>query len=222
MHRRFLILLLGLTIIGAAAGAWFTLQSTKRSSASLPAVPIGGPFTLVAHDGKTVTEADFKGQYTLVFFGYTFCPDVCPTSLQTVSEAMDLLGKQGEQVQPLFITVDPERDTFAMLAEYVSNFHPRLIGLSGSREQVAAAAKVYRVSFMKFFPPPGSLSGETDEEDEKDAKDDDGKEEAEDDDDYLMNHSAVVYLMGPDGKYLSHFSHQATPDAIAAKIREHL
>ncbi len=168
--------------------------SGPQAVAPSPALAIGGAFTLVDHNRKTVTDIDFRGRYMLVFFGYTFCPDACPTALQTVTEAMDLLGAQATKVQPIFISVDPERDTPETLKSFVANFHPRMIGLTGSPEQVAAAAKVYRVYFAK----------------------------ANDEDEYLMDHSAIIYLMGPDGKFVTHFSHGTTPDTMAAKVREHL
>jgi protein SCO1/2 len=161
------------------------------SGAGLPT--IGGPFELVDHKGKTVTEGDYAGQYLLVFFGYTYCPDVCPTELQVIGEAMEQLGAAGAKVHPLMVTIDPERDTVAAMAEYMANFHPSLTGLTGSLEQVKAAAKAYRVYFVKNPP------------------DEEG--------DYFMDHSSFVYLMGPDGKYLHHFSPMSPAEDIAEKVR---
>ncbi len=154
---------------------------------------IGGPFELVDHKGKTVTESNYSGNYLLVFFGYTYCPDVCPTELQVIGGAMDLLGEAGAKVRPLMVTIDPERDTVAAMADYMSNFHPSLTGLTGSLEQVKAAAKAYRVYYSKNPP------------------DEDG--------DYFMDHTSFVYLMGPDGKYLHHFSPMSTPEDMAEKVR---
>jgi len=155
---------------------------------------IGGPFELVDQDGRTRKDAEFRGTHMLVFFGYTHCPDFCPTVLQAMSEALDALGKDAGKVQPIFITIDPDRDTPKVLKDYVPNFHKSLIGLSGSDAQVATAAKAYRVYYARAGKP--------------------GTE------DYLMDHSTFTYLMGPDGKYLTHFSHGTPPKTVAARIRK--
>ena len=157
---------------------------------------IGGPFTLVNHLGQTVTAADFRGRFLLVFFGYTYCPDVCPTTLSAITDALDLLGADGDKVTPVFITVDPEQDTPEYLAEYVAYFHPRLVGLTGTTAQVAATAAAYRVYYAKA--------------------------EQGGDEDYIMDHTAVIYLMGPEGEYLAHFAHETTPEDMASGIRRHL
>ncbi|MBI2584752.1 MAG: SCO family protein [Rhodospirillales bacterium] len=162
-----------------------------------PTVKVGGPFALVDHDGKAVTDADYRGRYLLVYFGYTNCPDMCPITAQKMASALDALGEQAKTIQPLLITVDPERDTPKVLAEYVKAFHPRMIGLTGTPDQVATVAKAYRVYYAK-----GS--------DSKAAKD------------YLMDHSSAVYLIGPDGKFLIGFSHQASPEQMADVIRSYL
>ncbi len=162
---------------------------------------IGGPFTLVDHTGKTVTDADFRGAYMLVYFGYTYCPDICPTSLARNSAAMALLDEAAAaRIQPILITVDPERDTQDLLKSYVGHFHPRLIGLTGTEAQVAAAAQAYRVYFTKV--------------------DDSGNPAADDDPGYLVDHTAISYLMGPEGNFLQHFSHTAGVDAMAERLRE--
>ena len=111
--------------------------------------PVGGPFELIDHAGRTRTERDFRGQLMLVYFGFTYCPDICPTDLQAIGLALDKLGKDGDSVQPLFITVDPERDTPEHLAEYVPMFHPRLIGLTGGAEAIRKAADAYKVYYAK-------------------------------------------------------------------------
>ena len=161
---------------------------------------IGGSFTLVDHNGKTVTAADFRGRFMLVYFGYTYCPDVCPTTLTTMADAIDILDGDGdgEAVVPVFITVDPERDTPEHLKMYVSYFHPRLVGPTGTSESVAAAAKAYRIYYAKA--PEAGASG----------------------DDYLMDHVSFVFLMGPDGAFRVHFENGISPDAMANRIREHL
>lgn len=157
---------------------------------------IGGPFELVNQDGKTVTDADFKGKLQLVYFGYTYCPDACPTALGVMAAALDKLDVAGERVTPMLISIDPERDTPESLKEYVANFHPRLVGLTGTAEQVAKAAKEYRVFYQK---QPGA-SGEA----------------------YLMDHSTLIYLMDAEGKFLTYFGPQATPDDVAEAIRRYL
>ena len=159
-------------------------------------VSIGGNFTLVDGDGRTVTQDDLRGKLSLVLFGFTFCPDVCPTELQAIAQAMDLLGPQAAQVRPVFITVDPERDTPAKMKEYVAQFHPAITGLTGTPQQVAAAARAWRVYYSKVTP-----AGATD---------------------YLMDHSAFTYLMGRDGSLRALFRPGATPEEMAASIRANL
>jgi len=157
---------------------------------------IGGPFSLTDHTGKPVTQDDFKGKLMLVFFGYTYCPDICPAELQVMSAALDALGADAEKVTPVFITVDPARDTVEQMASYVASFHPRLVGLTGSEEAVKEAAKAYRVYYAK--------AGDANSPD------------------YLVDHSAIVYLMGRDGNYLTHFSYGTSAEKMAAGIRKHL
>ncbi|NUB15225.1 redoxin domain-containing protein [Azospirillum brasilense] len=179
--------------LGIAAGiAWG--QVANASSTVQSSVPIGGPFTLTDQDGKTVTDADYRGKYLLIYFGYTYCPDVCPTELGPMARAMDLLGRQADKVQPMFISVDPERDTVAHLKDYVGLFHPNLVGLTGTPEQVKAAAKAYRVYYAKA-PQEG------------------GKPE-----DYLMDHSSFLYLMGPDGRFLGVYPAGTTADRVAQDL----
>lgn len=157
--------------------------------------PIGGPFTLVAGDGKTVTDRDFRGQWLLIYFGYTFCPDVCPTSLSLAVSALEKLPPQVEsKITPLFITVDPSRDTPAVMKDYVTAFHPRMVGLTGSEAQVKAAISAYRVYASR-------------------AKSDDPSA-------YTMDHSSILYLVGPDGKFVTHFSHGVAADDIAQVLKQ--
>jgi protein SCO1/2 len=158
---------------------------------------VGGPFTLTDQNGKEVTEQDFAGRFMLIYFGYTWCPDFCPMSLSTMVQALDLLAPaEAEQVVPVMITIDPERDTVAQLAEYVPLFSPRLVGLTGTPEQTAAAARAYRVYFNKV------------EEGDPDA--------------YLMDHSTFIYLMGPDGAYRRHFGANVPPEELAEGLRAEL
>ena len=153
---------------------------------------IGGPFTLTDHTGKQVTDSDFRGRYMLVYFGYTFCPEICPTELQDVSEALELLGKDADKIAPIFISVDPDRDTVEQMAGYVPLFHKKLIGLTGTKEQIAAVAKAYRVYY---------------------ARQGDGAE-------YEMDHSSIIYFMDPDGQYAAHFAYGVEPEKIAQKISD--
>ncbi len=160
-------------------------------------VKIGGTFTLVDHDGKARSDGDFRGEHLLIYFGYTYCPDVCPTALSDMAGALDALGADAAKVRPLFITVDPARDTPERLKPYIANFHPRLVGLTGSEAAVTSAAKAYRVYFAKSrtAAAPG---------------------------DYLVDHTSIIYLMGPDGRYLTHFTHGTTAETMAARIRDNL
>lgn len=161
-------------------------------------VSIGGPFHLTDHMGHRVSDTDFRGHLMLIYFGYTYCPDVCPTELQTMSVALDALGPRANLVQPIFITIDPARDRPEVLAQYVSNFHPSLIGLTGEAADIQAAASVYRVYFSKA---PGASGADAD---------------------YLMDHSSFIYLMGQDGRYLTHFSSGSSPEKIAEGISRYL
>jgi len=158
----------------------------------------GGPFTLVDHKGIERTALSFRGHFMLVNFGYTYCPDICPTALTTLAVALDRLGPAAAAVQPIFITVDPARDTSDQLAGYVSAFHPRLIGLTGSEAQIRGAAKAYRVHRSKILIP-----GEATE-------------------DYLVNHSSLTFLMDRQGQFVTMFPHGTDADFMAAAIRRHM
>jgi cytochrome oxidase Cu insertion factor (SCO1/SenC/PrrC family) len=157
---------------------------------------IGGPFELTDQNGTKVTDQTFKGRLMLIYFGFTYCPDACPTALGIMSAAMDKLDGAADRVVPILITVDPERDTAQVLKDYVSNFHPRMMGLTGTKEQIAQVAKAYRVFYQKAAGPTP--------------------------DDYLMDHTLLIYLMDGDGKYITHFGPDATPDQMADEIRKHL
>lgn len=179
-----------------AARSWFGSEPAAGYVTSAGQASIGGPFTLVDQDGKTVTDRDFQGRWLLVYFGYTYCPDVCPTSLARNAEALDLLGPRGDAVVPVLISVDPQRDTPEKMKDYVHYFHPRTVGLTGTPQQVAAVAKDYRVFYMKV--------------------------EREDPSAYLMDHSSFTYLVGPDGKFVQFFRHEATPQEVADGLKKAL
>lgn len=153
---------------------------------------LGGPFTLVRGDGKTVTDQTYRGKLLLVYFGYTTCPDVCPTTLNNIAQALIQLGNQADAVTPVFITVDPKRDTPQVIGRYVKSFDPRIVGLSGSDAQIAAIAKEYRVYYQ---PAPGQGG------------------------DYLVDHSSFLYLMGRDGKFLKLMPGSMSGGEIADAIK---
>lgn len=156
---------------------------------------IGGPFTLTDHTGKRVTDKDFRGRYMLVFFGFTYCPDVCPTTLQVMSEALDKLGPKAERFVPLFITVDPERDTPEQMALYVKSFHPRLVGLTGTPAEIDAVLKAYRVHSRKRADPK-SAGG------------------------YTVDHPAQIYVMDPEGRYRAFLNYTKGAERMAARLTE--
>jgi protein SCO1/2 len=178
-------LLVALLLLGTSAFLWLS------DEAGGPAV--GGPFTLVDGNGHTVTDRDFRGKYLLVYFGYTYCPDVCPTTLTAVADALDRLGKKADQVDPVFITVDPRRDTPAVIKQYTAAFSPRLLGLTGSQAEIAAVAKAYHVYYAEHRTGPGP-------------------------DDYSMDHSSILYLMAPDGRFIAPIRTDETGAEIAADL----
>ena len=156
---------------------------------------IGGPFALVDQDGKTKTDADFRGRFMLIYFGYSFCPDVCPTTLQEMADAFAKLGLKKSRVVPVFITVDPARDTPRVLKDYLKSFGPEFVGLTGAAKQIAEAARVYRV-FIRKHPLPGG--------------------------NYSMDHSGVIYLMGPDGRFVTYYEDEIGPDRMAEDLSKRL
>jgi protein SCO1/2 len=155
---------------------------------------IGGSFTLIAGDGAPVTERSFRGKWELVYFGYTYCPDACPTTLSTIAETLAALGPLADRLQPLFITVDPERDTPAAMAAYVRNFDPRIVGLTGSPAAIASVAKAFRIIYARH-------------------KTGDGPTE------YLMDHSSVLIVMDPDGRFAGVIAADLGADRMTDKLR---
>jgi protein SCO1/2 len=200
MRARLIAFVIAGFLIGAIAGAGVLLvanpqggQPVQSSGAAL----IGGPFSLVGADGKPVTDRDFRGRYMLIFFGFTHCPDICPAELQVIAQALEQLGDKAKKVVPILITLDPERDTPQAMANYVKSFGPNFVGLTGSPEAIAAAAKAYRVAYSKV-----------------ENKDSAG--------DYSVDHSALVYLMDPEGRYVTHFSYGLSADQMAEKLGKSL
>ena len=154
---------------------------------------IGGPFSLTDSSGKHITDKDFRGRDMLVFFGFTSCPDICPASLQLMSTVLDKLGPKADRITPIFITIDPERDTAPKLDEYVKHFSSRIVGLTGTPEEIAAAAKAYRVYYNKV--PNKVVPG-----------------------DYTMDHTGIIYLMDANGDYVTHFTPATPVDDMTAKL----
>lgn len=188
--------LMAMAVVAQRAGADDTRQITAAES--MDAVmwgqgTIGGPFSLTDHSGKPRTDTDFRGKVLLVYFGFTHCPDICPTDLMAIAGALNTLGSQAEQVQALFITLDPQRDTQSLLSTYVDSFHERLVGLTGSETAIRRAAHAYKVYFKKV---PGK-----------------------NDDDYAIDHSAYIYLMDRDGKFAGVFPPSTSPDRIAQILK---
>lgn len=155
--------------------------------------PIGGPFALVNEAGETVTDRDFLGRYRLMYFGYTYCPDICPTSLSTMAQALETLDPaKAEQIVPIFVTIDPVRDTPEVVGEYARAFHPSIIGLSGDAAQIAPVAEAFKVKYERV--------------------------EAEGAGPYLIDHTALTYFMAPTGQYLTYFAHGTPPETMAEGI----
>lgn len=180
----------------ARAGFIAALLLTLAPAACAPKPAIGGPFVLIDQNGARFTEADLKGKPSLVFFGFTYCPDFCPLALQKFRAALELLGEDGAAVRTVFVTVDPERDTPEVLAAYLSSsaFPDNVVGLTGSPEQVAAAAKAYRIYYAKVEAPKGYA-------------------------DYLMDHSTFIYVLDADGRFVRPLPHASSPQEIADGVR---
>ncbi len=170
------------------------LTTVKPNSMESGTALIGGPFTMVNQRGETVTEKTYAGKYLLMFFGFTSCADVCPTQLQVMAAALDQLGPLANEITPIFVSVDPDRDSPQVMADYVKNFHPRLQGLTGSPAQLAAFAEIFHIFYAKIPDP-------------KDPKD------------YEMDHASLLYVMGPDGKFLKHFQYTTDAKNLADQLK---
>jgi protein SCO1/2 len=154
---------------------------------------VGGPFQLTDQHGRHVTDKDFRGRYMLIYFGYSFCPDVCPTTLAVMAQALDKLGERSRRIVPIFITIDPERDTSKVLDDYMKAFGPQFIGLTGNAAEIKDVEKKFRVYAAKKPLPGGN---------------------------YGMDHSSVIYLMGPDGKMISFYDEAVSPDDLAKDLKQ--
>ena len=195
---RLLIAFVIFAIIIVAVAAYFYLY---RGTGSVPNPPanqtsqslIGGPFALTDQNGQRVTDGEFRGRFMLVYFGYTHCPDVCPLGLETITQALsEVPPESAERIQPVFITLDPERDTAPVLKDYITSFDPRLVALTGSPAEIESVLKAYKVYSRKADAQAGG--------------------------EYLVDHSTFTYVMGPDGRYAAHFSHGTTPEDMAQRL----
>jgi protein SCO1 len=189
------VILVGIVVFGAGALLVLGLRGDQHGAAgTLLARAIGGPFHLVDQNGRAFTDADLKGKWHLVFFGYTHCPDVCPTTLNELSLALEKLGKKASgEVGIVFISVDPERDTPAVLKSYVASFDAPVTALTGTADEVAQAAKSYRVFYAKHQPRDGA---------------------------YDMDHSAVIYVMDPEGRFTATFTPDTPADQVVARLQK--
>lgn len=197
MNNKLLILI----AVAIAVGAYYAQKASHTISAhqeqaevqSSGTAAIGGEFSLVDQNGNGFTQEDLKGHYSLVFFGFANCPDMCPTALTSITQAMELLPEDiASRIIPVFITIDPKRDTPEALKNYATNFHPRLVALSGTQEQTAQAANAFKVYHQVADPTVK---------------------------DYMVNHSGFIYLMDENGNYVRHFSHTTAPEAMVENLR---
>lgn len=200
--------LAGVSIILASTMMWFghekfgneqtaDLANLSPAAGSTGQASIGGAFSLTDQNGNRVTAEDLKGKFSLVLFGFTFCPDVCPMSLNTVTEALKQIGPLAENIRPVFISVDPERDTPAVLKEYAASFDPHLLALSGTPEEIREVTDHYKVYYNAHKKSPS-------------------------DKEYLVDHSSFIYLMGPDGEYLTHFAATIPASEMAVRLNEYI
>jgi len=192
-NRMSLLIVLAACLV--AIGALAVVAVDLKPQAASRQVAVGGPFSLTDQNGKTITDADMKGHPFIVFFGFTHCPDVCPTTLYDLSQALNGLGDDAKNIPALFVTVDPERDTPEVMKRYVSNFNPDIRGVTGDPAAIQAMVKAYR-GYAKKVPT--------------------------EDGDYTMDHTAVVYLMGADGQFISPLNLQRPTAEVVKELREHI
>ena len=205
MFRKPQMLIPYLLLVAALAGAalWWQARQTAEAPVlgkvvSSGAIAVGGPFTLTDQSGKRVSSSDFRGRYMLIYFGYTMCPDVCPTTLAVMADALTKVDPAGKKIAPIFITIDPVRDTPKVLAPYVKEFGDQFVGLTGSVSEIAAVEKQYKVYAKKTpLDEKKGLAGG-----------------------YGMDHSSVIYLMGPDGRIVSYWDELVPPAKLEADLRE--
>lgn len=204
MTAKLRILIVGLTLATAAALATASallllrpgeMPVTVSKTLTTGTAAIGGPFSLLATNGRAVTDQTFRGKWRLMFFGYTFCPDACPTALNNISVALEKLGSDADKLQPLFVTVDPQRDTREVMADYLKSFDPRILGLTGTQDQIDRVVKEFRI----YVASQRSESSGSD---------------------YLVSHSSYIYLMDPQGKFVNVIQGSESGEGIAAWVRK--
>ena len=192
MSKKFFLALLSslliLLVLSIGTGLWVYKQ-TKNNNLN-KATLVGGSYSLTDHNGNSVTDKSFSDKFKIIYFGYTFCPDICPTGMAVISQALDLLGNKAKRIKPIFITVDPKRDNVEIMAEYHSHFHPSFSNLTGTLDQIRRVAKLYRVYYKKS--------------------------DASEAENYLMDHSSIMYVLSPEGEYINHFGPEITPAQIVA------
>lgn len=198
MKKQSFLILVGVLVVVLGAVTVFALKpvatQTKQEAMTAGLEGLGGTWSLTDHNGKAVTDRDYTGAYRLMFFGFTYCPDICPTELKRLTLVLEGLGDDAAYIKPLFVTIDPERDTPAALKEYLGRYDPRFIGLTGSVAQIEHMEKIFKVYSAKIQDPEHT--------------------------DYSVNHSALVYLIGPDDKVLHLFHSGETPAEMIALIRK--
>ena len=187
-----------LLLVAAMAGGliWHESENVPGLGRTITsgAIAVGGPYALTDQNGDKRSSSDFRGKYQLIYFGYSFCPDVCPTTLGVMSQALDKMGVDADRIVPIFITIDPARDTPQVLKNYMAAFGPRFVGLTGTPAEIAAAEKEYRV-YAKKQPLDGKGN-------------------------YGMDHSSVIYLMGPTGKLVTFYDEAISPDDLAKDLKQ--
>ena len=192
MSKKFFLTLLSslliLLVLSIGTGLWIYKQ-TKNNNLN-KATLVGGSYNLTDHNGNKVTDKSFANKFKIIYFGYTFCPDICPTGMAVISQALDLLGNKAKRIKPIFITVDPKRDNVEIMAEYHNHFHPSFSNLTGTLDQIRRVAKLYRVYYKKS--------------------------DASEAENYLMDHSSIMYVLSPEGEYINHFGPEITPAQIVA------
>ena len=192
MSKKFFLTLLSslviLLVLSIGTGFWIYKQ-TKNNNLN-KATLVGGSYNLTDHNGNKVTDKSFSNKFKIIYFGYTFCPDICPTGMAVISQALDLLGNKANRIKPIFITIDPKRDNVEIMAEYHSHFHPSFSNLTGTLDQIRRVAKLYRVYYKKS--------------------------DASEAENYLMDHSSIMYVLSPEGEYINHFGPEITPAQIVA------
>lgn len=209
---------LTLAVLAMLAVTSVSLFATKENNNSLPAdngtgkAAIGGNFTLTDTKGKQVSDSDFRGKYMLVFFGFTSCPDVCPLTMATLSRSWELLGKDGDKIAPVFITVDPKRDTPEHLGEYLKNFTVPAVGLTGTEAQIKDASDAYKAFYSE-------VPNKEEEEHHGGGHHEGGKAH---DHGYNVEHSSFLYLMDKKGEYVAHFPYTIAPEDLTKQLKQHL